>query len=153
MEKEIQEVKQQILNDLNEYMFKSIEKFTDLLSEISNEYLVQTKTNELELKDKVEKLNNDKNKIQFYIDNTTNKAAEWKNKEIELSKREHEVKILEASSKEISNTANLLHDKMIKEYNEFQKQQDAFHKEKTQFRVKKAMVDEQMKTLKRLNIK
>jgi len=36
---------------------------------------------------------------------------------------------------------------------DLKKQQDNFNKEVTQFKVKKAMVDEQMKTLKRLNIK
>jgi hypothetical protein len=152
MEKKIQELKTKLLNDLEMFMHSSIEQFTSLLSDISNEYLVKTKERELELKDEVAKLSKDKDEMIIYINGSKEKASEFIKKEKELEDRESKLKSDEYKFSMIK--GKIMEDKEFFEIakNNMQKEKDAFEKEKQQFQVQKAMVEEQVKTLRKLNI-
>lgn len=152
MEKKIQELKTKLLNDLEMFMHSSIEQFTSLLSEISNEYLVKTKERELELKDEVAKLSKDKDEMIIYINRSKEKASEFINKEKELDERESKLRSDEYKFSMIK--GKIMEDKEFFEIakNNMKKEKDAFEKEKQQFQVQKAMVEEQVKTLRKLNI-
>lgn len=152
MEKKIQELKTKLLNDLEMFMHNSIEQFTSLLSDISNEYLVKTKERELELKDEVTKLSKDKEELIAYINGAKESAKDFIDKAMELDERENKIKVGE---KELSGTRQSMGEQssILKDREkELQKQIDAFEKEKQQFQVQKAMVEEQVKTLRKLNI-
>lgn len=152
MEKKIQELKTKLLNDLEMFMHSSIEQFTSLLSDISNEYLVKTKERELELKDEVTKLSKDKEELIAYINGAKESAKDFIDKAMELDERENKIKVGE---KELSGTRQSMGEQssILKDREkELQKQIDAFEKEKQQFQVQKAMVEEQVKTLRKLNI-
>jgi hypothetical protein len=152
MEKKIQELKTKLLNDLEMFMHSSIEQFTSLLSDISNEYLVKTKERELELKDEVAKLSKDKDEMIIYINGSKEKASEFIKKEKELEDRESKLKSDEYKFSMIK--GKIMEDKEFFEIakNNMQKEKDAFEKEKQQFQIQKAMVEEQVKTLRKLNI-
>jgi hypothetical protein len=152
MEKKIQELKTKLLNDLEMFMHSSIEQFTSLLSDISNEYLVKTKERELELKDEVTKLSKDKDELIIYINGSKEKASEFIKKEKELEERESKLKSDEYKFSMVK--GKIMEDKEIFEIvkNNLQKDKDSFEKEKQQFQIQKAMVEEQVKTLRKLNI-
>lgn len=152
MEKKIQELKTKLLNDLEMFMHNSIEQFTSLLSDISNEYLVKTKERELELKEEVSKLQKEKDELIIYVNGSKEKVEEFIKKEKELNDREKKISdnesYIEKEKKSILiQTKNL--DGVVKSLD---KQQADFAKEKQQFQVQKAMVEEQVKTLRKLNI-
>lgn len=152
MEKKIQELKAKLLNDLELFMHNSIEQFTTLLSDISNEYLVKTKERELELKDEVETLKKEKAEITVYINGSKEKAEEFIKKERELNDREQKIK---TNEKEIRGTQESMIEmsaSLNKRKEKLDKEQADFEKEKAQFKVKQSMVDEQVKTLRKLNI-
>ena len=152
MEKKIQELKTKLLNDLEMFMHNSIEQFTTLLSDISNEYLVKTKERELELKDEVTKLSKDKEELIVYINGAKESAKDFIDKAMELDERENKIKVGE---KELSGTRQSMGEQssILKDREkELQKQIDAFEKEKQQFQIQKAMVEEQVKTLRKLNL-
>jgi hypothetical protein len=152
MEKKIQELKTKLLNDLEMFMHSSIEQFTSLLSDISNEYLVKTKERELELKDEVTKLSKDKDELIIYINGSKEKASEFIKKEKELEERESKLKSDEYKFSMVK--GKIMEDKEIFEIvkNNLQKDKDSFEKEKQQFQIQKAMVEEQVKTLRKLNL-
>lgn len=152
MEKKIQELKTKLLNDLEMFMHNSIEQFTTLLSDISNEYLVKTKERELELKDEVDTLKKEKEEITVYINEAKDSAKDFTDKMEQLKIREIKLecdnKHLAKIKEEVSADLNMV-DTMKAEV---KKEKDAFEKEKQQFQVQKAMVEEQVKTLRKLNI-
>lgn len=152
MEKKIQELKAKLLNDLEMFMHSSIEQFTSLLSDISNEYLVKTKERELELKDEVKSLDTKKEEVSKWLEDNSKTLLEHKDKIEALDKYKEEItkreQILEANEK----TFNSHNQMLLKSVDDLQKERDAFEKEKQQFQVQKAMVDEQVKTLRKLNI-
>lgn len=152
MEKKIQELKTKLLNDLEMFMHNSIEQFTTLLSDISNEYLVKTKERELELKDEVAKLSKDKDELIVYINGAKESAKDFTEKMEELRASKEWVE--KAQSQHLVNEMELINKKedFEKKKKHLQKQIDAFEKEKQQFQVQKAMVEEQVKTLRKLNI-
>lgn len=152
MEKKIQELKTKLLNDLEMFMHNSIEQFTSLLSDISNEYLVKTKERELELKDEVAKLSKDKDELIVYINGAKESAKDFTEKMEELRASKEWVE--KAQSQHLVNEMELINKKedFEKKKKHLQKQIDAFEKEKQQFQVQKAMVEEQVKTLRKLNI-
>jgi hypothetical protein len=152
MEKKINEVKVKIIEGLSEYMRESMERFTDLMSEISNDYLVKTKERELELKDEVGKLQAEKEDLIVYINGSKEKMSEFLKREKELNERELKLNKDEGEMNMIKEgvMADL---KMIDASKKsIQKEKDDFEKEKQQFKVKQAMVEEQVKTLRKLNI-
>jgi chromosome segregation ATPase len=152
MEKKIQELKTKLLNDLEMFMHNSIEQFTSLLSDISNEYLVKTKERELELKDEVKKLDNSKIELEKWMDDNNQKALDYKDAieglekyKLEIARKTSEIEKIEKENNSITKT-------LATELDRLQKEKDAFEKEKQQFQVQKAMVEEQVKTLRKLNI-
>lgn len=152
MEKKIQELKTKLLNDLEMFMHSSIEQFTSLLSDISNEYLVKTKERELELKEEVKSLDKKKEEVAKWLEDNNEKAVDYK----------EQIEALETYKLEIIKREKLLEDKerewkiknqiILKDLDNLQKDHDNFEKEKQQFQVQKAMVEEQVKTLRKLNI-
>jgi len=156
MEKKIQELKQRIQNDIEIFVSKfvqdEIEQFTALLTEMSNNYLIKTKEREIELKNEVERLSKEKNDIETYINGTQESVKDFSNKMSELNKENEKIKIQQ------ENIDKQRHDLEVawKDYNQskdiLKKEKDAFEKEKAQFKIKQAMVEEQVKTLRKLNI-
>ena len=152
MEKKIQELKTKLLNDLEMFMHSSIEQFTSLLSDISNEYLVKTKERELELKDEIGKLSEQRDDLIIYINGAKESAKDFTEKMKKLDERENKIKLDEDSialkRDEITNDLK----KLEFTSKEICKDKNAFEKEKQQFQIQKAMVEEQVKTLRKLNI-
>jgi chromosome segregation ATPase len=152
MEKKIQELKTKLLNDLEMFMHSSIEQFTSLLSDISNEYLVKTKERELELKDEIGKLSEQRDDLIIYINGAKESAKDFTEKMKKLDERENKIKLDEDSialkRDEITNDLK----KLEFTSKEIDKDKNAFEKEKQQFQIQKAMVEEQVKTLRKLNI-
>ena len=152
MEKKIQELKTKLLNDLEMFMHNSIEQFTTLLSDISNEYLVKTKERELELKEEVAKLSKEKEELIVYINGAKESAKDFTEKMKEI--KEAESRLEKNMSQHLADEMERINknEELTKEVKELQKQKADFEKEKQQFQVQKAMVEEQVKTLRKLNI-
>ncbi|HOL87205.1 MAG TPA: hypothetical protein PLK32_07620 [Defluviitoga tunisiensis] len=152
MENKINEIKTKIIKGLSDYMTTSMEEFTDLMSHISNDYLAKTKEREIELRDEVEQLQKTKNDLDIYVSRLKEKTNDFLNKEKELNAREakikdEEIQLNKTKEKIMVDLKNLDACKA-----NFQKEKDEFEKEKAQFKIKQAMVEEQVKTLRKLNI-
>ena len=114
MEKKIQELKDKLLNDLEMFMHNSIEQFTSLLSDISNEYLVKTKERELELKEEIGSLSEQRDDLIIYINGAKESAKDFTEKMKKLDERGNKIKLGE---KELSGTMQSVgeHASIIKE--------------------------------------
>ena len=152
MEKKIQELKDLFKGDAEMFIVKNIERFYEILSDISNEYLVKTKERELELKDEVKSLDTRKEEVSKWLEDNSKTLLEHKDKIEALDKYKQEIakreQVLEEKEK-VWDTNNHI---VLKEMDKLQKDKDAFEKEKQQFQVQKMMVEEQVKTLRKLNI-
>lgn len=152
MESEIQKAKQKLINEIDLYIDKGIEDFSQVLTDLSLKFLAKTKEREIELNEQVEQLQGKKQELEVYINGAKEKASDFIKKEKELNKRDEELKTNEKELDKIKEgvMADL---KMIEASKKsIQKEKDDFDKEKQQFKVKQAMVEEQVKTLRKLNI-
>lgn len=152
MESEIQKTKQKLLDDIDMYINKGIEDFSQVMTDISLKFLTKIKEREIELTNEIETLENKKTELSKYVDNAEEVAKDIQKQEADLDKREKEITINEKETNMIKEGV-LADVKMVEAMKkDIQKQREAFEKEKQQFQVQKAMVEEQVKTLRKLNI-
>jgi chromosome segregation ATPase len=152
MEKKIQELKDLFKGEAEMFIVKNIERFYDILSDISNEYLIKSKEIEIELKESI----SDKEKRLVILNNSIDPLEkEYKEIENKLVKAQKQLEETQDKQQELDNIKQgvLADVKMVEMLKaEVKKDRDAFEKEKQQFQVQKAMVEEQVKTLRKLNI-
>jgi len=152
MEKKIQELKDLFKGEAEMFIVKNIERFYEILTDISNEYLVKSKEREIELDESIKKLTEQKEKLSVGIEPL---KKEYKETETKLEKALKQLSATEESQGELDMIKQgvLADVKMIEASKQaIQKEKDDFEKEKAQFKVKQSMVDEQVKTLRKLNI-
>ena len=152
MEKKIQELKDLFKGEAEMFIVKNIERFYEILTDISNEYLIKSKEREIELDESIKKLTEQKEKLSISIEPL---KKEYKETETKLEKALKQLSETEKSQGELDMIKQgvLADVKMIEASKQaIQKEKDDFEKEKAQFKVKQSMVDEQVKTLRKLNI-
>jgi len=152
MEKKIQELKDLFKGDAEMFIVKNIERFYEILTDISNEYLVKSKEREIELKESINLLEKQKSSLNISIEPL---SKEYQETETKLEKARKQLKETQEKQKELDMIKEgvLADIKMVEAMKaEVKKQKETFEKEKQQFQVQKAMVEEQVKTLRKLNI-
>jgi chromosome segregation ATPase len=152
MEKKIQELKDLFKGDAEMFIVKNIERFYEILTDISNEYLVKSKERELELKESINLLEKQKSSLNISIEPL---SKEYQETETKLEKARKQLKETQEKQKELDMIKEgvLADIKMVEAMKaDVKKQKETFEKEKQQFQVQKAMVEEQVKTLRKLNI-
>ncbi len=152
MEKKIQELKDLFKGDAEMFIVKNIERFYEILTDISNEYLVKSKEREIELKESINLLEKQKSSLNISIEPL---SKEYQETETKLEKARKQLKETQEKQKELDMIKEgvLADIKMVEAMKaDVKKQKETFEKEKQQFQVQKAMVEEQVKTLRKLNI-